>query len=845
MKNFNLKACLPHIVALVLFIGIAVWYCSPLFEGKVLHAGDVNNWKGAAQEARLYLEETGETTWWTNSMFSGMPTYQITGSLPSDHLRKTLEDVLHLGFAGDWAPVGIILGYLIGFYLLLLCFGVSPWLALGGSVAISLSSYFFLIIPAGHITKAVGLGFLAPVVGGFYAIFRKKYCLGFPMMTLFGMVGLTLHPQMTYYMFMLIGVLACAELYIHIREQRWKDLGVGVGVLLLALALVYATKISWWQQNNEYLSETMRGGHSELVDAGDQQKNAGLDLDYATAWSYGIDETATFLIPNYMGGSSGYNVGKESVLYKELVKLGVPKKSAEGFCQQAPTYHGDKSFTSGPVYMGAIICFLFLLALLIVPGPYKWALLTATMFSVLLAWGRHLMPLTELFYHYFPMYNKFRAVESILVVAEVTMPLLAMLGVMRISQSEAADKKVLNRAIAIAGGCCAVVCVLFALLAGGMDVTSTYDESWRQQMSAPIYEAILHQRQAMISADAWRSLLFVVLAAALLLWYVNGKMRVEAKEKALYILSAGLLLLVLADMLPVDKRYFGSDSFITNKENERGFQMQPYEQQILQDNDPDCRVLNLSANTFNDARTSYRLKSIGGYSAAKLRRYQDLIDAAIVPEMNPMLQAIVQTGGFARPCNGDSIFPVLNMLNTKYVVVSMQSGEPMAVRNPYAMGHAWFVDELKVVGSPKEEMAAILHEDLHHVAVTDAEHAAQLPVMTMEIFDGIEDAIQLRSYRPNHLEYDAACAGARLAVFSEVYYREGWKLTIDGEPAPLIRVNYLLRGAMIPAGEHQVVMHFEPKATTIDKWCVAVFVLVLLLSLCALAYPLYAKKKTL
>ena len=435
------KKILPYVVAIVAFVAVAMIYCTPLLEGKVLVQGDINNWKGAAQEARAFYDANGTRTWWTNSMFGGMPTYQITGSLPSGELRGKMETIGHLGLIGNWEIVGVIFAYFFGFFLMLRCFKVNPWLSIIGGLAIGFSTYFFLIIPAGHMSKAIALGYFAPVIGGFYSIFRKQYWLGAPLVTFYGIISLNLHPQMTYYIFMLIGVLACAELYIHIKNKAWKDLGISLGVLVLSLLLVVGTKVSWLEMNQSYLKETMRGGHSELTSNSDSDptsnSNSGLSLDYATAWSYGVDETMTFLIPNWEGGASGYNVGEKSQLCQTMRDNGVPKRSVEQFCQQVPTYRGEKAFTSGPVYMGAIICFLFVLGLLIVPGPYKWALLIATLFSVALAWGRNMMWLTELFFNYFPMYNKFRAVESILVVAEITMPLLGILALQQI-----VDKKV-------------------------------------------------------------------------------------------------------------------------------------------------------------------------------------------------------------------------------------------------------------------------------------------------------------------------------------------------------------------------------------------------------------------
>ncbi len=858
MKQFDWKKLLPYAVAIVAFVAIAMIYCAPLLEGKVLVQGDVNNWKGAAQEARAFYDEHGYSPWWTNSMFSGMPTYQITGNLPTSELRATMEQISHAGFAGDWTIVGIIFAYFFGFFLMLRCFKVNPWLSIIGGLAIGFSTYFLLIIPAGHMTKAAALGFLAPVIGGFYAIFRKQYWLGAPLVAIYGTLSLNLHPQMTYYIFMLIGVMACAELYIHIREKRWKDLGISVGVLAISLLLVFGTKWSWFEMNQSYLKETMRGGHSELTRSGDDKsKPAGLDLDYATAWSYGMDETMTFLIPNWEGGASGYNVGEKSQLCETMKDNGVPKRSAEQFCQQVPTYRGEKAFTSGPVYMGAIICFLFVLGLLIVPGPYKWALLVATLFSVALAWGRNMMWLTELFFNYFPMYNKFRAVESILVVAEITMPLLGILALQQIVDKKVAWEK-LRMNMFIAGGVTAGLCLFFALFAGVVDVTSSYDAQWVNQVPAWLRDAIMDERTAMIKADAWRSFIFIALGFAVVYWYAwkSNSDSLNTKPSTLnYILYAALAVLVLADMLPVNKRFFGNDHFVKAKDADAYFAMQPYEQQILQD-ESYYRVLNLATNTFNDARTSYRLKSIGGYSAAKLRRYQDLIDEHISKEMNPLMQTVMRTQGFMLPDeNEGKDFPVLNMLNMKYAVVPLQGGKQAPVQNPYAMGNCWFVDEVIWVDTPDEECALLSEIDLHKQAVADKKFAEALDITKPEVtplmaFD--ESSIELISYAPNCLQYESMNERNQVAVFSEIYYPYDWHLYIvnnNGEKLelPLARVNYTLRAAVIPAGHHQLVMEFQPHALQLDKWSMAIMLLVLLLSFCGLTYPLwkqYIKKNS-
>ena len=845
--SFDWKKLLPYAVAIAVFVGISMLYCAPALDGKVLVQGDVNSWKGAAQEALNYKAETGNYTSWTNSMFGGMPTYQITGSLPSGKFRAIISDTLHLGFQ-DSNPIGLVFAYFVGFFLMLICFGVNPWLSIIGALTIGFSSYFFLIIPAGHVTKAIAISYLAPIIGGFYAIMRRKYWIGASLILLYGTLGIVSHPQMTYYMFMLIGVMAFAELYIHITEKKLKNLGVSLGVLIISLLLVFGTKLSWFEMNQSYLKETMRGGHSELTRADDdKEKPAGLDIDYATAWSYGVGETMTLLIPNWEGGASGFNVGAESQLCETMKKNGIPKRSAEQFCQQVPTYHGEKAFTSGPVYVGAIICFLFVLGLLIVSGPYKWALLVATLFSVALAWGRNMMWFTELFFNYFPMYSKFRAVESILVVAEITIPLLAILALQQIIDKKV-EWKSLQRKMFIAGGITAGLCLFFALFGGMVDITSSYDSQWTAQVPAWLKDAILEQRTAMIKADAWRSFVFVVLGFALIYWYAWQSQK-EEKTSQKYILYGALAVLVLADMVPVNKRFFGDEHFVRAKEADTYFAIQPYEQEILKDTSLNYRVLNLATNTFNDARTSYRLKSIGGYSAAKLRRYQDLIDMHISQEMNPLMQTIMQTQGFMLPdAQEGKNFPVLNMLNMKYAVVSLQNGQQVPVQNPYAMGNCWFVDEVIMVDTPDEECDMIDNINLHTQAVADKRFADALDITkpetsTMMAFD--EENIELTSYAPNCLEYIARNERNKVAVFSEIYYPHDWHLYIVNENGknsveiPLARVNYTLRAAVIPAGEHKLRMEFKPHALQTDKWSMAILILCIILSICGLTYPIW------
>ena len=806
------KKLAPYLVALVVFIGFAILYCSPILEGKVLQAGDINNWKGAAHEAMEYKAKSGETTNWTNSMFGGMPTFQIYGGVPSGKIRASLEKIARFGFSGDIAAVGVMFAYFCGFFLMLICFGINPWLSIIGALAIGMSSYFFIILPAGHITKGVALSLLGPVIGGFYATMQRKYWLGLPLILLYGYMGITSHPQISYYIAMLIGVLACAELYIHIRDKRWKDLGISVGMLVLCVVLIFGTKWSWMEMNQSYLKETMRGGHSELTKQAQDKPAEGLDIKYATDWSYGKGETMTLLIPNWEGGASGYNLGKDSQLSQAMRKQGVPKRDAEQFCKSAPTYHGEKAFTSGAVYVGAIVCFLFLLGLLIVPGPYKWALLFATMMSIFLAWGKNMMWLTELFFNYFPMYNKFRAVESILVVAEITMPLLGFLGLQRIINGEVEWSKLRN-SLFIAGCVTAGICLFAALFAGSFDMTSSYDAQWKGQLPQWLYDAILDQRTAMMRSDAWRSLLFVVLGFALTYWYAWSQTTNHKSQITNTIFYTSLTVLILIDMVPVDKRFFNNDNFVKPKDADAYFAMQPWEEQILQDKSLDYRVLNLNTNTFNDARTSYRLKSIGGYSAVKLRRYQDLIDEHI-SKMN---------------------WNVLNMLNTKYIV-TRQGVYP----NPDAMGNAWFVNDVQFVPTPDDESAALNTLDLSKTAVADEKFRS---ILTCEPQPSEGDEIVLTEYQPNALTYRAIASADRVAVFSEIYYPEGWHIYVDGKEITLGRVNYILRAAIIPAGEHKITMEFVPEAMDLDKWSYACSVILLLLVVLGLSIPIWKRKK--
>ena len=812
MNKDLLKKCLPYLVAIGVFILFAIIYCSPVLEGKIVQGGDTISWKGMYQEAKSYNEKTGDHTFWTGSMFSGMPTYQIGGGkIQSETYLSPISKLIALGFTDT---LRLLIWYLLGFFILLKAFKVNTWLSIVGAMAITLSSYFFIVIEAGHVTKAQTIGLMAPVIAGFFLIYNKKYIWGLVFTLIYCALGVMPHPQMAYYFFLLIGCLFVAELFIHIKEKRMKEFLVATLLFVAALGVGLGTRYTKVSLNQEYVKETMRGGHSELEKDNDaQNKTSGLDLDYATQWSYGIDETLTLLIPNFMGASSHYDVGTNSKVYKELINNGVPKKNSADFCKNVPTYWGTQTFTSGPVYVGAIICFLFVLGLFIVKGPYKWALLAATLFSILLSWGRNFMPLTELFFNYFPMYNKFRAVSSILVVAEVTMPLLGFLAIKTIMEKQIAKEKLLKN-IYISAGITAGICLIFALFGNlFFNFSSPNDESVFAQLPEWLGSAIIAERASMLRADAFRSFAFILLGAGALWLFVKEKLKLMP-----FILVLGVL--ILADLWPVAKRFFNNDHFVAPKYETNYFKKQPYEEYILQDTDPHFRVFNLTTNTFNESRTSYYLKSIGGYHAAKLRRYQDLISEHIA----------------------NRNMEVINMLNTKYFIVPDANNNPVPQFNPNAMGNAWFVDSVLVVNTPNEESDALNEINLRTTAVLDVKFAD-----FVKDFNSGKDStahVSLLSYAPNALEYNTQSAHDGIVVFSEIYYPYGWHAYIDTLPVEHFRVNYTLRALNVPAGEHHIRFEFKSdalkKAEPISMTCLIIMYGTIL---GGIAYEILKRKK--
>ena len=811
MNKEIFKKILPYVVAAVVFIVLTLVYASPVLDGKIINASDTKSWQGMYQECKEY-NDAGNYSWWTGSMFSGMPTYQIGGGkYPSPSVKLPLWQLVRLWFSGTLA---YILCYFLGFFILLRAFKINPWLSIVGSIAISLSTYFFIIIPAGHNMKAEGIDLVAPLIGAFYLIYQKNYGWGCLLTLIYTSMGIMRHPQMTYYLFMLIGLLFCAELYIHIREKRWKDFIIGTFAFGICFALGVGSVSAPFMANKEYAKETMRGGHSELEKEGEStNKTAGLDLTYMTQYSYGIGETATLLIPGARGYASTYNVGTDSKIYEAMTHNGMPRKQAEEYCKNMPTYWGGDEGTAGPVYVGAIVCFLFVLGLFIVKGPYKWALLVATLFSILLAWGSNFLWFTEFFAKYFPLYTKFRAVESILVVAEITMPLLGFLAIKEIMDQKADNNynpKKMRTNIYIAAGITAGFCLIALIASYFMNFSWGRDEALFANWPEWLSSAIVAERAAIYRASAFRSLLFVLLGAAAVWLYASEKLKLG------YFVAA-LGVLVLVDMWPIDRKFFNDDNFVKEKQDKSYFTEQPWETDILtrEKNNPSYRVYNLTdpQGPFNDSRTSYRLKSIGGYSAAKLRRYQDLIDSHISPETNPMLKSIMQNGNqlYLRPSDTAS-YPVLNMLNMKYAVVG--NDQPMVVENPNAMGNAWFVDSVVLANTPNEESDALNKINLHNTLVTDV----KFKDFVKDFKTGHDSTAQIKltKYAPDYVEYDYEAKENGMVVFSEIYYPYGWKAYIDGKPADHFRANYTLRAMNVPAGKGHIRFEFRPD--TVEKW---------------------------
>ena len=781
MKRF--KKLSPHLIVILLFVGISFAYFSPVMQGKMLDMPDMKHWKGMSKEVTDFRNETGEEALWTNAMFSGMPAYQIS-TKSNNNLIQYVIKAISLGIP---RPANLLFLYLLGFYLLLLSLKVDYRLSVVGAIAFAFSSYFFIIIMAGHMTKALAIAYLPMVVAAVLYTYRGKMILGGVLTAL--AVALELyanHLQITYYLVLVLILIGVVQFVKDLKANNLTSFAKRSGVLVLAALLASGTAVTRLSTTMEYGTESTRG-KSELTDNLDN-KTSGLDKDYATSWSYGVAETFTLLIPNFYGGASQGALTTKSETYQAIKRA----PNAKQLIKQLPLYWGTQPFTSGPTYAGAIVMFLFIFGLLFVKSEMRVWILLATILSIMLAWGKNFMPLTDLFLDYFPGYNKFRAVSMILVIAEFTIPLLGFVALNKFLTTESSEnekKKPLQLAFYIMGGITLVFALmpsLFLDFVGGQDANLAKN-GW------PI-DALQADRAGLLSADAWRSFIFIALTFGAMWMFLKNKL-----SSKYVILIVGLL--VLADMWTINKRYLNDDNFARKSKVEIPYHPTQADQQILRDKDPNFRVFNQSVSTFNDASTSYFHKSIGGYHGAKLKRYQELIENHIAK------------GNMA----------VLNMLNTKYFITP----KGQAQQNPAAMGNAWFVNKVNTVANADAEIAALNGFNPANTAIVDVRFSEQM----MDGLDNTNASISLTEYKPNYLKYSSSSVKQSIAIFSEIYYDKGWNAYVDGELKPHFRANYVLRGMQVPAGNHIVEFKFEPAVYHVSERIALASSIVLLLLL--------------
>jgi hypothetical protein len=846
MKNIFLKACVPYIAAIAIFAAISTIYFMPeIFQNKSLYQHDMVTGISIGQEAGNFAKETGERSLWTNALFGGMPMYQIAPAYPSNKLLQRIMAVTNLYMP---SPANLLFIFLTGAFLLFIALKVNVWMAVLGAIAYTFSSYFFVIIEAGHIWKVMTLAYIPPTFAGIIWAYRGKYWLGASITAIYlALQILSNHPQMTFYFAMMLLVYVAGQFIYSIKHKQLSRFFKATAVLIPAAAIAVLLNLTNLYHTYDYSKYSMRGG-SELTDKTGDQTKGGLERSYVTSWSYGRGETFSLLIPNVKGGASGY-MGADEKTAKKIVSLvqsnaRIDNRVKNSIVQQvynSNAYWADQSFTSGPVYAGAFVVFLFVLGLFIVQGWFKWVLLISTIMSIVLSWGSNFMWLTNLFLDYFPYYNKLRAVSSMLVIAELCIPILAMLALKEFVENPSILKKkihiriikydisALYLSIASTGGL-----VLLFILAPtvffsffSQQEVQMFDEAAKNpQMSvfvSQMIEIIESVRISIFRSDAWRSLIVIGLGVALILLY--GRKKLNSK-----LFFTAVIVLTLADMWSVNKRYLSAKDFKPSKAQMTDVVPKtPVDEEILKDKDLDYRVYNLAVSPFNDGSTSFYHKSVGGYHGAKLRRYQDVIEHYLSRVSPQNVQALM----------GTKHFDALNMLNTKYIIVpSGQDNKPQLMRNPNALGNAWFVDEIKWVDNADNEIAALADINPAKTAVIDArfktselenfEYKVNLPIPATDSTEIINSSIKLTDYQPNKLIYETNSDTERLAVFSEIYYPKGWNITIDGKKAEMLCADYILRSMLIPKGKHSIEFRFDPESYKITEslsWTGYIFLL--------------------
>lgn len=818
------KQALTHAGIILAFFLLVVAYFSPLvFSNKMVDWHDIVQFQGMARETVDFRNETGEEALWVSTIFSGMPAFQ-TSVRYSGNFFTSINKLFWLGLP---RPANYVFLYFLGFYFLLATMRIRPLLSGIGAAAFALSSYFFIILVAGHTSKANAIAYMAPVIAGILMAYRGKYLLGGIVTAFFLALELTAnHYQITYYLAMIVGLLGIVFLVDAIRNQQIPHFAKASGILLGAALLAVGPNLGRILTTMEYAQETMRG--KPVLQSAEGEAKSGLDKEYAFRYSYGISETFTLLIPDFHGGASATKVED-----REL------ERRFQTSDLRLPTYWGDQPPTSGPVYVGAIICFLFVLGLFLVDGKIKWWIVASSVLFLLLSWGRHLAGFNYFIFDYFPAYNKFRAVSMCLVILEFTMPLLAVMGLSRLfemKENGKPDNKV-NMALYISAGVTGGLALLFALIGPAL---FSFEKASDSQQYAQILDILRDVRISMFRADAFRAFGFVAAAAALIWLYLRGTL----KEN---IVIGGLALLVVLDLLPVANRYLNSGNYISERQYENKFTPSAADNFILQDKDPNFRVFNFAASQgpFNDAMTSYFHKSVGGYHAAKLRRYQDMIDRHIsreMQELGSLLQSQLNDSTFRA---GMARLEIFNMLNTRYF---MFDPNQRPLQNPAALGNAWFVREVKFVNSPDEEIAALNGFNPSSTVIVDQNIDNGRFKQQLEGFTASANTsgrITLTEFKPNHLTYQSSSPVEAVGVFSEVYYNheKGWKAYIDGTETPHFRADYILRGLRIPAGDHKIEFKFEPSSFYFGNRIAMVASILLILGLIGILYLEYRPKK--
>ena len=808
-----MKKLLPDLIAILAFVLLSFAYFFPAdIENRILFQHDTAAGAGAGQEVKEYYEQTGERSRWTNSLFGGMPMYQIAPSYDSTKSLQWVQKAYQL-FLPDYVCLTFML--MLGFYILLRVFGIPVWLAGLGGIMWAFSSYFFILISAGHIWKFITLAYVPPTIAGIVLAYRGKLLWGGILTALFVALQITSnHVQMSYYFFFVILFFVGAYFEKAWRTKTLPQFFKASAVLIVAALVGIAANVSNLYHTYAYSKETMRG-KSELVQTGDaaKQTSSGLDRDYITQWSYGIDETLTLLVPNFKGGASAALSQSETAMSKANPMY----SSLYGSLTQ---YFGTQPMTSGPVYVGAFVLFLFVLGCFIVKGPLKWALIGATFFSIVLSWGKNFMPLTDFFIDYVPLYNKFRAVSSILVIAEFTIPLLAIFALKRLLEEPEIlkqEKKPLGISLLLTAGIALLLAVAPGSIGSGyvpaQEAQMLQNAVNQQMIPANELSGILanlgEMRAELVSSDALRSFIIIGIGCSQLWLYASGKLRSS-------LTIAGITILCLADMWGVNKRYLNDAQFVPHSIRTETFTKTNTDELILQDTSLDYRVLNFATSTFDDNNTSYWHKSVGGYHPAKLRRYQEMIEHHISPEMQAAYKAIATAGGEMDSVDANK-FRVLNMLNTKYFIFPAgQQRQTVPILNPHAYGNAWFVNKVQYVNNANEEIDALDSIIPTETAVVDARFKDVLKGATESYKDSLS-SIRLTSYTPNRLTYETNNAQDGIAVFSEIYYPDGWHVTIDGQPAELARADYILRTMYVPAGQHTIEMRFDPTSLHVTE----------------------------